>query len=131
MSVFCDWAEDLPHVIIFQFVGLWTWSQFHEADAACYQWIQSAPKPVSLLLDFEKSTRLPPDSPREIRRLARRREDNLNLTVVVGVKPVLVVIGRVMARLFPKRARRVYAFATFEEGYEFLKEREKILTPTF
>lgn len=129
MTVRCYLSDDLEDLIIFEFLSEWTWAEFHKANADCRDWIDYAVKPVILLLNFESSKHLPPNSPREIRRIVRHQSNNIRLTLIVGVFPALAVVGHVMMRLFPKRAQRMRVFASLREAKDFLRTLQAASCP--
>jgi hypothetical protein len=105
---------------MFHFEGYWTWAEFREADEIFQQMMQTAVHPIALLMNFSESERLPPNSFQEIRNVSNRKNEQIELILVIGVNAALAIMGQVMQRLFPRRAQTIQLCASMSDAERML-----------
>lgn len=125
MPVTIDWDSDDKTIVRMEMIGFWTWK---EADAGArqgYDLLQSVDYEVGVIIDFSRSTSMPPYALQNARRMIQHRHPRTGLTVFVGTNTLFLALWNVFARiytLFAQRQNSVFA-PTVAEARDILMKR--------
>lgn len=61
MAIDVSWGNEEQTLIHVTFTGNWTWYEFYAAAGTISQHMESAPRPVDIILDMQNSVPVPPD----------------------------------------------------------------------
>lgn len=109
MPVSVRWENDEQTIIQFDFVGKWTWDEFHTVYPQNLAMLDSVDYKVAFIVDMLRSDGLPGGALRQLKRVADLNHPNGGLTVYVGLNPLLSALGAAFRRIYPQSAA-IYPF---------------------
>lgn len=114
MPITIDWDSPDHHVIRYDFVGTWTWQEYHAAVQQVADLLANVAQPVAIIANFTESGPLPNDSIRNVRRALDNSPDNWSEVIVVGGGMFIRMMVSTFGRLYPAMGGRIHAVATLE-----------------
>jgi hypothetical protein len=127
MSVTVRWHGENQRIIYYEFVGSWTWAEFEPAYDETIRMMDSVDHRIDFILDMLKVEHIPAGAIQRLKRAADFNHPNMGLAVYVGLHPMIVPLGRIFLKLYPKSATfyPVDLARTITEAEAILAERQK------
>ncbi|HUN07367.1 MAG TPA: hypothetical protein PLQ56_12235 [Aggregatilineales bacterium] len=125
MTVTTAWLNSEKTIILYDFEGEWTWTEYHAAVDQSHIMLRTVPHTVDFIVNMAYSRHMPPNAYLNIIDAARRRPENWGISAVV-VGPHMTFMRRFRARLgrlLPGLGRH-YVFVTTMEAARTLIRRE-------
>lgn len=122
MAITTSWADDNQTIIVLEFKAPWTWNEYYQALDDTWRMFEQVAYTVDMVFDFTRGSRLPPGAFGHLRRSTARQHPRTGIVVVVGINAFFEVIGIVMNRLFPEKARKVRAANDRETAYQIIAD---------
>jgi hypothetical protein len=127
MTVYADWDNTEKTVMRWTFEGDWTWDEYYSVRKTTNQQISAQKHPVYLIVDMRASSALPSGVLMHARNAVFISPDNIDLTVDVGINPVLHAFFNMFSNLYrglihSKRLEMVIV-ATMDDAYKALESR--------
>jgi hypothetical protein len=119
------WDEDQQTIILYEFTGKWTWSEFYPAYDESIRLMDSVEYKVDFIMDLLNSQHIPPGALQHLKRAADFNHPNMGLAVYVGINPLIQALGRMFRKIYPASARYYpFDFAqTIEEAEMKIAQR--------
>ena len=126
MSVTVRWYDDDKKVIYYEFSARWTWEEFEPAYDETIRMMDSVDYKIDFILDLLHVERIPAGAIQRIKRAADYNHPNMGLAVYVGLHPMIVPLGKIFLKLYPKSAQYypVDFARTIAEAETILAERQ-------
>jgi hypothetical protein len=113
--------DDASTILRLDFHGRWSWSDFDRAWEQVVHHARTTPGRIDYVFDISDSTLLPPDLGLRIRRGRYTIPRDDALRVVVGADRFLQPFLVVLARLFSRESRLLFA-ASLEEARQLIHQ---------
>lgn len=104
MAVAIGWADEAQSIILIEFMGQWTWAEFHHADEQSRAMIRSIPHTINMMVDFTESTDLPNGALTELRTMIKRMEHRATDIIIVGSNMLIETTFQMFYKLYGKQA---------------------------
>ena len=124
MSVTVRWYNDDKKIIYYEFTGKWTWEEFEPAYDETIRMMDSVDHKIDFIL-WLNTDYIAPGAIQRIKRAADYKHPNMGLAVYVGLHPMIVPLGKIFLKLYPKSAQYypVDFARTIAEAEAILAER--------
>ena len=125
MGVIVRWYDDDKKIIYYEFTGKWTWEEFEPAYDETIRMMDSVDYKIDFIL-LLNTDHIPPGAIQRIKRAADYNHPNMGLAVYVGLHPMIVPLGKIFLKLYPKSAQYypVDFARTIAEAEAILAERQ-------
>lgn len=120
MSVHVAWDSDDHTIIVWSFVGRWTWGEYEDALKAAYAMLDEAGAKVDYIYDVRQMSILPPDVVTRFKTKYLKLHPNTGRFVAVGVDNNLRLVWNTFTDLPYAHHLRVEYADTLEEAREIL-----------
>ncbi len=108
MPIHVDWTNTDTTVIHWRFEKNWTWEDFYAAKQQCLTMVNTADKPIDIILDFGSIPYLPAHTLTHFGLTLRQNIPlHLNRVIVVGANDVLRKVCAILRRLYPAEMSKV------------------------
>jgi len=128
MTVKVDWYNAERTIMIYTFVGRWTWEEFYPVFDKMLRDMDTVSHKIDFIMDMLQSEYIPFGAIFHLKRAADTRHPNLGMVIYVGMNPLLQSIGQVFLKVYPKSAAKYpFDFAiSIEEARAKLLERRAV-----
>jgi hypothetical protein len=97
-----SWDEDVPHILVYRFVGQWTWAQYLEAFQVELALVKAAnPTRYDVIADVTQSGRLPLSGAFHIKNTFEQSPNSMGILVVVTKNGLMRAFADACMRLYP------------------------------
>ena len=124
MNISTDWDNPEKTAIRWQFEPGWTWDDMYRTRAVTQQRVQSVPYVVDIILDMERSPKLPKNALTHLNIVLANRSPNAGRFIFVKPSLLIASILKLFQRLKPSLGERVLAVDSVEAARELVTARE-------
>lgn len=124
MSVQVEWDNEARTIILWTFVGRWTWGEYDEAREQAIAMIQTGDQPVDFLYDVRQMSIIPADLITRFKARYLDRPKSARLYLVVGTDEYLQILWNTFTRLPYASHLKVHYFDTLEEARQFSEQHK-------
>lgn len=116
MPISVSWDDEEKTVILLDFSGQWTWTDYDGARVATNATLDTVAHPVAMIVDFHQSQYVPHDILMHARHALDSAHPNLDTFVLVGANTFFQHIYQLLQHAFPLlTARHRVLFASTRE----------------
>jgi len=119
MSVHVEWDSEERSIILWSFVGRWTWGEFDDAFKTVRAMLDSINHPVDIICDMRQMSILPPDIVSRFKANYLQKTDRIRFLLMVGMDADLQLFWNTFTDLPYARQLKAYYFETPEEARQF------------
>ena len=120
MSVHVQWDNEDRTIILWSFVGRWTWGEYEDALAATASMLDTVDHQVDYIYDVRLMSILPPDVVTRFKAKYLKLPEKTGRFVAVGVDDYLRLVWNTFTDLPYARHLRVEYADTLEDAREIL-----------
>jgi len=126
MPVKAYWLDESKKDIVqYDFEGKWTWDEFYPIYEEALRMEKAQPHRVDVILDFQRSGKVPPNALTHIKGITDKQPDNIGLSIFVTQNRFFNVMYDVAIKFYPKTKRYFVISETIEEAHNIIiKDRE-------
>ncbi len=124
MGIVISWYDEEKHILLWQFVGRWTWHDFEQGRREVRNLIEGVEPPVGMIIDFEHTGLMPSDFVPHLSKLSQQTDVppvNLINVVVIG-DAFLRALVRTLQPFLAAHWRTGIA-KNRQEAYDMLQEK--------
>ena len=104
MSITVSWGQTNKAYLLVEFKANWTWQDFYAAGTKIRVLLQEVDARVPLIVDFSQMRELPRGFLTHFPAAIQNDHPQRGTIYFVGVTTVLIAVGRMLARMYPKAA---------------------------
>ncbi len=125
MPLNVSWGNEEHTYTIFEFVGKWTWEEYHNAVKEGYELTKDIPHMVNILLDISKSNLFPSNMLSHFGSSMQHPPREFDLAVVVSQSGFVNAIAGIIDSLYGKKGAKFKVVKTLEEGRALLADYDR------
>lgn len=126
MSVHVQWDSEEQTIIVWSFVGRWTWGEYDDALSAAATMLESVDYKVDYIFDVRHMSILPPDLVTRFKAKYLIPPEKARYFVAVGVDHYLQLVWNTFTDLPYARHLKVAYADTFEEARALLASKREL-----
>ncbi len=123
MSIHVNWDNADETILLWTFVGRWTWGEYDDAFKQANAMLDAVDHGVDFLYDVREMSILPPDLITQFKLRYLTKHANTRQFLVVGVDNYLQLLWNTFTNLPYARHLRVLYFDSLDEAREFSQQR--------
>ncbi len=104
MGITVQWDDDSKTVIRLDFMGKWTWTELHEANAAMGKMVKDVSTRIDLITDLSTSHILPEGALSQARSITMREKMDMGIIVAVRAGKFIEILYGMFQQLYGKRS---------------------------
>lgn len=124
MPINIVWDNTEKTTMRYDFEGGWTWEEFYPAMQQGVEMRQEVTHTVNIIVNLEKSLRIPNNVLTHLKRLATNDRGNRGMIVLAGGGGFVIALVRIYTSLFKSSQRFVKVTKSVDEARDFLKALE-------
>jgi hypothetical protein len=124
MPVQISWFNDEKTVVVYKFLGKWTWTDYHNAIREAYELVKDLSYTVNMVLDFEQSTVLPSNALSNFGASAKTPPRDFDFCVIVTSSRFIEAIVSMFRKVNRRMGQKLVLVRTLEEARAFFNRSE-------
>jgi hypothetical protein len=125
MPINVHWDDtETKTVVRYEFLGKWTWSEYHIAINQAYEMVKDIPYTVNMILDFSKGDLLPANALSHFKSSMSHPPREFDYALVVTRSRFLESMVSIFRRLSPAGSKLILV-PTLDAAHKFYTDYEK------
>lgn len=118
--------EDDDHIVVWEFVGKWTWEDYYDQRDDVNNKIEATPHTVDMIVDMTNGSLLPQSVLTHAGSAARKAPTNIGKIIIVGPSAFLRTFFNFFKRMYgifqPQQEKNLHMVGTLDEAYAILRQ---------
>lgn len=107
MPITVRWDDPQQNIVRYDFIGMWTWSDYELAVQEAFRLMSSVDHPVYAIADFSASGPMPAGGFNNVRNAITRAPSNFQSIALVGTSLFIKSVVRVFAQVYRDLGQRM------------------------
>jgi hypothetical protein len=124
MPIHVQFDNEQRTIMRYQFVGRWTWVEYHEAIKNAYELVKAIPYTVNMILDFSQGSVLPHNALSIFGTSMKTPPRDFDFAVVVSESTFIQMLVTVFQRVYRGTGGKLIYAHTLKEAREVAEKRQ-------
>jgi hypothetical protein len=127
VSIQIRWFDDEKRILLYEFVGVWTWEDLYAVLKQATEMSLSVNHPVDAIVDLTRNGSTPMGALLNLRQITSWETVTWNTAVLIGANVITRGVVATFRGLYPRSGARVHTANSFPEAVEIIEKRRQQL----
>jgi hypothetical protein len=131
MPIHVQFDNELRTIIRYEFIGRWTWQEYHQTIQKAYELAKPVPYTVNMILDFSRGNALPHNALSMFGTSMKTPPRAFDFAVFVSESSFIQMLVTVFQRIHREVGAKLIYVRTLKEAREVAEKRQSVEGNTF
>jgi hypothetical protein len=122
MSVKVRWYDDNEDIILYTFIGIWSWEEYDEVNKIGRAMMRTKPHYVGVMCDLREGRITPTLLTTKVNNYIKSRPENTGVTMFVSTNMFFTRVYETLTRIYPSYLERYQMRLNYEEAVQEMRE---------